>query len=121
LGDARLGLVDALPHNRYLERLGYSGNGMSEEFARERLLPAVHANTSLRELYATGYHEEIPSARVAELFVRERAARGCCGAGGVIRRVQRKHAMIGLPGISQQSTQPCSAHSASFAHMQHAR
>jgi hypothetical protein len=46
LGDAGLGpLVDALPHNHHLRQLNVSGNGMSEDFARSRLLPAVRSNT----------------------------------------------------------------------------
>jgi hypothetical protein len=51
LGDAGLApLVTALRRNRHLRRLNISCNEMSEEFAREVLLPAVRANTSLREL-----------------------------------------------------------------------
>jgi hypothetical protein len=42
LGDAGMGaLVDALPRNTHLQLLRYGGNGMSEAFVRERLLPAV--------------------------------------------------------------------------------
>jgi hypothetical protein len=51
LGDAGLGpLVDALPGNRHLRVLNISENRMSEAFARERLLPAVRANSALRKL-----------------------------------------------------------------------
>jgi hypothetical protein len=51
LGDAGLGpLVEALPHNTRLRILNISGNGMSEDFARERLLPAVRDTVSLRML-----------------------------------------------------------------------
>jgi hypothetical protein len=51
LGDAGLApLVAALPRNRHLRSLNISRNGMSEAFARERLLPAVRANTGLRAL-----------------------------------------------------------------------
>jgi hypothetical protein len=51
LGDAGLApIVEALPLNRHLRELDVSDNDMSEAFARERLLPAVRANTTLREL-----------------------------------------------------------------------
>jgi hypothetical protein len=53
LGDAGLGpVVEALRHNTHLTKLNCSDNDMSEEFARERLLPVVRANTLLRELVA---------------------------------------------------------------------
>jgi Ran GTPase-activating protein (RanGAP) involved in mRNA processing and transport len=51
LRDAGLGPVtEALCHNTHLTKLNCGGNKMSEAFARDRLLPAVRANTSLREL-----------------------------------------------------------------------
>jgi hypothetical protein len=56
LEDAGLGpLVDALPGNTHLLCLDLrvdllENDGMSEAFARNRLLPAVRANTSLHEL-----------------------------------------------------------------------
>jgi Ran GTPase-activating protein (RanGAP) involved in mRNA processing and transport len=43
-------LVDALPHNTHLRTLECHNNGITEAFARERLLPALQANASLREL-----------------------------------------------------------------------
>ena len=43
-------IVEALALNRHLCTLNLSNNAMSEAFARERLLPAVRANTTLREL-----------------------------------------------------------------------
>jgi hypothetical protein len=43
-------IVQALPLNHHLRELDMSENSMSEAFARERLLPAARANTSLREL-----------------------------------------------------------------------
>jgi hypothetical protein len=47
--DAALGpLVDALKHNTHLRTLDCRRNGMRAAFFRDRLLPAVHANTSLR-------------------------------------------------------------------------
>lgn len=51
LGDTGLAyVVDALPHNSHLRLLTLLGNNMSEEFARERLLPALRANVGLRVL-----------------------------------------------------------------------
>jgi hypothetical protein len=52
LGDAGMGLlVDALPQNNHLRMLVCAGGiGMTEGFMRNRLLPAVQANTSLRNL-----------------------------------------------------------------------
>ena len=51
LGDAGLRpLIDALAHNTHLWLLDCWNTGMSDEFARESLLPAVRANTSLRTL-----------------------------------------------------------------------
>jgi hypothetical protein len=42
VGDAGMGpLVDTLPRNMYLQMLYCSGNGMSDAFVRERLLPAL--------------------------------------------------------------------------------
>ena len=52
LGDAGLRpLIRALPGNRHLRTLDISCNGMSEQFVQDELLPAVRANTSLREIY----------------------------------------------------------------------
>jgi hypothetical protein len=51
LGDAGMSpLVEALRHNTHLTKLDCGGNRMSEAFARDRLLPAVRANASLRKL-----------------------------------------------------------------------
>ena len=69
LGDAGLApIVEALALNHHLRELNLSSNDMSEEFARERLLPAVRANTSLRTLYC---HENPlrPAAEEAEELV----------------------------------------------------
>jgi hypothetical protein len=53
LSDAWLGpLVDALPLNTHLRTLNLNDNPFTHDFARDRLLPAVHANTSLRQLTA---------------------------------------------------------------------
>ncbi len=55
LGAAGMGpIMDALPHARRLQKLDCMYNSMSEAFARERLLPAVRACASLRELDAGG-------------------------------------------------------------------
>ena len=54
LGDAGLGpLFDALPRNSHLRVLRCWHTGMSAAFARDVVLPAVRANTSLRELDAS--------------------------------------------------------------------
>ncbi len=51
LDEAGLGpLVDALPHNTHLRTLECAYNVISEAFARDRLLPALPANTALRKL-----------------------------------------------------------------------
>jgi hypothetical protein len=51
LGDAGMGLlVDVLPQNNHLRTLLCGGNDMTEGFMRNRLLPAVQANASLRKL-----------------------------------------------------------------------
>jgi hypothetical protein len=74
LADEGLGpLVDALPGNTHLRKLLLSeeAHGMSEAFARDRLLPAVRANASLRYL-ATGVDWE--GAVEAEALVLQRAA-----------------------------------------------
>lgn len=55
LGEAGLrALVLALPSNTHLRRLDISHNGLGDGFARDVLLPAVRANSSLRELKAFG-------------------------------------------------------------------
>jgi hypothetical protein len=58
LGDAALRpLVNALPRNARLRELDIKNNGMSDAFARERLLPAVRANRSLRKLVVVDEQE----------------------------------------------------------------
>jgi hypothetical protein len=55
LGDDGLApIVNALPQNHHLLILDIGQNGMSEEFARNRLLSAVRANTSLYLLCCEG-------------------------------------------------------------------
>ncbi len=72
LGCAGLGpLFDALPANTHLTKLDCSFNKLTGVFVRERLLPAVRANASLRELDAGGSAQK--SAAAAENLVRRRA------------------------------------------------
>jgi hypothetical protein len=60
LGDAGLApIVEALALNRNLRTLDVGRNSMSEAFARERLLPAVRANTTLRDFTCENYAEEL--------------------------------------------------------------
>ena len=88
LGDAGLApIMDALPGNRHLQYLVMHNNGMSEDFARLRLLPAVRANTGLRGLLACGQgdnKEAIPAAvEEAQALVNERLkeATSSCDGG----------------------------------------
>jgi hypothetical protein len=60
-------IVEALARNRHLRELNVGNNGMSEAFARERLLPAVRANTTLRELNCAVYISTGPAAEAQEL------------------------------------------------------
>jgi hypothetical protein len=70
LGDAGMGpMVEALRHNTHLSKLDCSENGLSEEFARDELLPAVRANAGLRELVA----DDSAGEREAEELVAARA------------------------------------------------
>lgn len=72
LGDTGLEpIVEALPLNRHLRTLMCHGNGMSEAFAREQLLPAVRANTTLRALHCVD-NEQPMSGAEAEEIVRRR-------------------------------------------------
>ena len=45
-------LVDALPLNTHLQKLIISENNTSAAFARNRLMPALAANTSLQILHS---------------------------------------------------------------------
>jgi hypothetical protein len=59
LGDAGMGpVVEALRHNTHLTKLNCAHNDISEAFSRERLLSAVRANMSLRELVAMEEDED---------------------------------------------------------------
>jgi Ran GTPase-activating protein (RanGAP) involved in mRNA processing and transport len=69
LGDEGMGpVVEALRHNTHLTKLDCSGNELSEPFARDVLLPAVRANTSLRELVASE-DDDASAAREAVALV----------------------------------------------------
>ena len=74
LRDAGLApIVEALALIRHLRVLNVGYNGMNEAFAREQLLPAVRANTTLRTLKCASYNAEPPAAVEAEEMVRRRA------------------------------------------------
>jgi hypothetical protein len=76
LGDAGMRpLVRALPHNTHLRTLNVSWNDISDAFARNELLPAVRANTSLRALIV---HD--PVGADARVHVAARAAADAVGA-----------------------------------------
>jgi hypothetical protein len=73
LGDAGMRpLLEALPHNTHLHSLECEGVGMSAACARDVLLPAVRANTSLQLLDAGDEHD---AAVQANALVDARAAR----------------------------------------------
>jgi hypothetical protein len=56
LGDAGLApLFDALPRNTHLRTLRCNGIAISAAFSRDTFLPAIRANTSLRELEASAW------------------------------------------------------------------
>jgi hypothetical protein len=78
LGDAGLGpLVDTLRHNTHLRTLECKSNAINHAFARSRLLPALHANTSLRKLtLIDDANDDDETAILRELqdIVAERAA-----------------------------------------------
>ena len=83
LGDAGLGpLFAVLPHNNHLRKLRCYNTGMSEAFARDVLLPAVRANTSLRKLDASrfwggqGHNQPPPALLEAEALVAARKSSG---------------------------------------------
>jgi hypothetical protein len=79
LGDAGLRpLVLALPYNTHLRRLDVRFNSISAAFARDELLPAVRANTSLRSLIGDGKNGGHTAA--AEAHVDARAAAGGAGS-----------------------------------------
>jgi hypothetical protein len=63
-------LFDALPANAHLRTLNCGYSDLSDAFARDALLPAVRANSSLRELHTS---LQTDTAREAEALVRRRA------------------------------------------------
>jgi hypothetical protein len=67
-------LCDALPRNTHLRELNVARNGMSVAFARDVLLPAVRANTSLRALRATRMDVDNDSVREMRRLLAARAA-----------------------------------------------
>jgi hypothetical protein len=71
LGDVGMAaLVDALPHNTHLRTLKCAYNDLTEAFARNRLLPALQANASLRKL-DLGIAEELEEGGVQLATLRE--------------------------------------------------
>ncbi len=73
LGGAGLGpLFDALPANTHMRKLNCSINQLTGAFARDTLLPAVRANTALRELQVQKWQES-DAAHEAEALVQRRA------------------------------------------------
>jgi hypothetical protein len=68
-------LFDALPHNTHLRTLQLGIVTASVAFVRERLLPAVRANTALTMLLITVTGEGEGAAREAQEIVNSRAAR----------------------------------------------
>ncbi len=62
-------LLEALPANTHLRTLRCSDNNMTEVLARDVLLPAVRANTSLRTLVA-GERETASEAEAVALVAR---------------------------------------------------
>ena len=73
--DALRPLLAAVAQSTTLRRLDCRWNGISPEFARCVVLPAVRSNTSLQELWIaveTFGYEEVPGLAEAEALVRAR-------------------------------------------------
>ena len=68
-------IAEALPLNHHLYELNVGDNGMTEAFARNLLLPAVRANTTLRALQC-GFCCSAGSVAEAEELARGRAQLG---------------------------------------------
>jgi hypothetical protein len=66
-------LCAALARNKHVRTLRCEDNGLTAAFAREVLLPAVRANTSLRLLVATDAPEEDATLREVEALVAARS------------------------------------------------
>ena len=73
-------LVDALPSNVHLQELRLSHNDLTPMFAEQRLLPAVRANTSLRELYVSVPPEDHALAKAVQHVKLREAARSAAEA-----------------------------------------
>jgi hypothetical protein len=74
LGDAGLHpLFEALPHNTHLRTLDVTGNNVSAACARDVLLPAVRANTSLRKLFLGENRDDVADEFI-RVFLREATA-----------------------------------------------
>jgi hypothetical protein len=74
LDDEGMGpVVEVLRHNTHLTKLNCRGNETSAAFLRDALLPAVRANTALRELIASRGGAGEAAAREAEALVVARA------------------------------------------------
>jgi hypothetical protein len=87
LGEAGLApLLHALPANTHLRVLHCSDNNMSAAFARDAFLPAIRANSSLRELGASegwaNWHGNVAPEEMlqAEALVKARADADAAGA-----------------------------------------
>jgi hypothetical protein len=84
LGDAGMApFVNALAGNTHLRKLSCFCNGISDAFARDVLLPAVRANTSLRKLSTVGaddYNTTSAELDAGALVAARAAAEGAGGA-----------------------------------------
>jgi hypothetical protein len=81
LGDIGMGpLVDALRYNTHLRTLVCNSNGVTEAFARDRLLPAVQANGSLQKLVPFDRNEEEEWPAITRALRDLVAARAAAGA-----------------------------------------
>ena len=81
LGEANLApIFEALPRSSTLKELIFYGETISREFARDVILPAVRANTSLRTLDFGPYGETLPELAEAQAIV---AARTQPDAGAI--------------------------------------
>lgn len=66
-------IMDALPQNHHLRSLDISRTDASQAFGRDRMLPAVRANTSLRALHCGDDRRALfPAEAEAQQLVRSR-------------------------------------------------
>jgi hypothetical protein len=79
-------VVDALVHNTHLTHLDIGDNNRSTAFMRDRLLPAVRANRSLRELNAWELMDEEDGQQTADalLAARSKADDAAARAAGAV-------------------------------------